>query len=411
MRMLYLCADRGITLDKHNGATAHFRSLVRAFRSSGHDVHVLTPSNADESALGASVGRIPAPPMLVDLLASVDVSVPRQDREALRARKRVIHAVGHVWNNVATEQQLDLWIDRFEPDFVFELYSPFGVAGVLTCNRRRVPHVLNVHAPLAWEGATFRSQALQEAAETLEEIALRNAQRIVANSEEMRRALISSGVDASKIDVVINGVHLDLFTPDGEVRRAGGNGAVVVGFSGSLKAWHGVEFLADAFRQAAAADERLHLVVVGDGPLRSEIARLATDLPGRVTSTGALPLEEVPAWMRGMDIAVAPYPKLDPFYFSPLKILDAMACGVCNVASNIGQIPELLRHDVTGILVEPGNADELALAILRAAADAELRKRLGAAALAEARERHSWQSRAADIVSIATRLMPVAGAA
>ena len=411
MRILYLCADRGITLQKHNGATAHFRSLVRAFRSCGHDVHVLTPSEADERTLGASVARIPAPAMLADLLAGVDVTVPRQEREALRARKRVIHALGHVWNNVATEERLDFWIDRFEPDFVFELYSPFGVAGVLTCNRRGVPHVLNVHAPLAWEGATFRSQALQEAAEVLEQITFTDAQQIVANSSEMRVELIEKGVDPSKVEVVINGVHLDLFSPDGDVHRVGGKGSVVVGFSGSLKAWHGVEFLADAFRRAAQVDERLHLLVVGDGPLRGEIARLASELPGRVTATGALPFEEVPAWIRGMDIAVAPYPKLERFYFSPLKILDAMACGVCNVASNIGQIPELLRQGETGILVEPGDAAELASAILRAAADEELRKRLGAQALAEARERHSWQSRASEIASIAARLMPVAGAA
>jgi glycosyltransferase involved in cell wall biosynthesis len=401
MRVLYLCADRGITLEKCNGATAHLRSLVRAFGTIGHDVLVLSPSAVDETAIGAPVVRIPTPASLSELLDEVERPVPRHERERQQAHRRLIHALGHVWNNVLLEQVLTRQIERFRPDFVFELYSPFGVAGPLTCNRLGVPHVLNVHAPLAWEGTVFRNQALPEAAAALEDSAIRHARSIVANSRQMRDELVGAGVEPGKVRVVINGVDLDLFSPEGEVRRAGGDGAVVVGFSGSLKVWHGVDVLCDAFRRAAAADPRLHLLVLGDGPLRREVGRLAAELPARVTVTGALPLEEVPPWVRGMQIAVAPYPPLERFYFSPLKILDAMACGVANVASDIGQIPELLRHGETGFLVPPGDADALAAALRRLADEPAYRQRLGRAALAEARERHAWPSRAVEITDIA----------
>ena len=406
MKILYLCADRGITLAKHNGATAHFRSLVHAFQCAGHEVVVLTPSDVDSDRLGAPVVRIPTPPLLDDLLRSAQ-AMPAPSREAQRARKRVAHAAGQLLNNVLAEDELQREIERFDPDFVFELYSPFGVAGVFACNRLGVPHVLNVHAPLAWEGATFRSQALQEAAETLEDVAMHEAQRIITNSAQMRDRLVDAGVDQAKVEVVVNGVDLDLFSPDGEVMRAGDESSVVIGFSGSLKAWHGIDVMTAAFRIAAAADSRLHLLVVGDGPLRGEISRLAADLPGRVTHTGALPLEDVPPWIRGMDIAVAPYPPIDRFYFSPLKILDAMACGVCNVASDIGQIPELLCDGETGVLVRPGDADALAEALLATAGDPAMRDRMGRAGLAEARKNHAWTSRVADIVSIAMRDAPV----
>ncbi|HYN82886.1 MAG TPA: glycosyltransferase family 4 protein [Gemmatimonadaceae bacterium] len=409
MKILYLCADRGITLAKHNGATAHFRSLVHAFQSAGHEVVVLTPSDVDSGRLGASVVRIPTPPVLDDLLRSAQ-AMAAPSREAQRTRKRVAHAVGQLLNNVLAEDELEREIERFNPDFVFELYSPFGVAGVFACNRLGVPHVLNVHAPLAWEGATFRSQALQEAAETLEEVVMHEAQRIITNSAQMRDRLVDAGVDEAKVEVVVNGVDLDLFSPVGEVKRAGDHSSVVIGFSGSLKAWHGIDVLTAAFRKAAAADPRLHLLVVGDGPLRGEVTCLAAELPGRVTHTGALPLEDVPPWIRGMDIAVAPYPPIDRFYFSPLKILDAMACGVCNVASDIGQIPELLRDGETGVLVRPGDADALAAAFLATAGDPAMRQRIGEAGLAEARENHAWTSRVADIVSIAMRDVPVGAA-
>lgn len=403
MRILYLCADRGISLAKHNGATAHFRSLVRAFQSLGSDVLVLTPEPADENVLGARVATIPTPAVLTELLRQVDEPVARAERESQRARKRVVHALGHVWNNIATEQALEQHVGSFRPDFVFELHSPYGAAGAITCNRLGVRHVLNVHAPLAWEGATFRAQSLQEAAELLEDTALHAAQCIVANSRQMRDQLVEAGVPPDRIDVVVNGVDLELFSPSGPTRRAAADDAIVIGFSGSLKGWHGVDVLCAAFR-TLAADPRMHLLVIGDGPLRSEIVRLADELPaGRVTMTGALPLEQVPAWLRGVDIAVAPYPPLERFYFSPLKILDAMACGIANVASDIGQIPELLRDGETGLLVPPGDAAALAAALRRLADDPALRKRLAAAGLRDAQKSHAWSARAADIVSIALR--------
>jgi glycosyltransferase involved in cell wall biosynthesis len=402
MRILYLCADRGISPEKHNGATAHFRSLVRAFHCLGHELLVLTPSAADETTIGAPVARIPTPATLTELLDDVECEVPRHERAAQRVRKRMVHALGHAWNNVAVEQALREQVPRFRPHLVFELYSPFGVAGPITCRQLGVRHLLNVHAPLAWEGATFRSQALQDAAETLEQIALAKASRIVTNSEEMRDLLLQAGVDASKVAVVINGVDLDLFTAEGAVSRPAAEGAVVVGFSGSLKAWHGVDVLVEAFR-SLADDPRLHLMVIGDGPLRRQVLQLAAELPGRVTFTGALPLEEVPACVRAMDVAVAPYPALERFYFSPLKVLDAMACGRANVASSVGQVRHLLRDGETGLLVPPGDPQALAGALRRLADDSALRRRLGEAAAREAHERHGWPSRAAEIVEVGLR--------
>jgi glycosyltransferase involved in cell wall biosynthesis len=397
-RILYLCGDRGIELAKRNGATAHFRSLVKAFGELGHEVLVLTPGAADPATLGTPVVRIPTSPVLAELLADVEDPVPREHREQQRRRKRVVHALGHVWNNLEVEQALRRQIPRFAPDLVFELYSPYGVAGAVTCNQLGVPHLLNVHAPLAWEGSTFRNQALSEAAVELEETVFAKARRIVTNSREMREILVESGVEGHKVAVVVNGVDLALFSPEGPALRPAPEGAFVVGFSGSLKGWHGIDVLVGAFRELAA-DRRFHLLVVGDGPERKRIQELATDLPGRVTCTGALDLEEVPAQIRGMDVAVAPYPPLDPFYFSPLKVLDAMACGVPNVASAIGQIPSLLADGETGLLTPPGDVPALAAAIRRLADDPELRGRIARRALAEARTQHAWTARAADLLA------------
>lgn len=402
MKILYLCADRGISLAKHNGATAHFRSLVTSFTKLGHELLVVTPSDVPPGLLPAPSERIPTPKILEHLLAEVEAPVPRAQKERQRRRKRVVHALGHAWNNVCTEQALEAIIPRFRPDLVFELYSPYGVAGPVTAARLGVRHVLNVHAPLAWEGATFRAQALQEAAEVLEEAVLRAARCIVVNSEEMREQLVATGVDAGKITVVINGVDFDMFSPDGPVSPAGPPGSIVVGFCGSLKGWHGVDVLANAFREVAD-DPRLHLLIVGDGPLRTEIEKLSSELPGRVTFTGGLPFEEVPPHVRAMDIAVAPYPPLEKFYFSPLKVLEYMAAARPTIASAIGQNATLLREGETGLLVPAGEAAPLAAAIRRLANDEPLRRRMGEAARRETLDRHAWTARAADILAASER--------
>lgn len=400
MRILYLCADRGITLSKHNGATAHFRSLVGSFARIGHDVLVMTPTTDDTSVLGVPVERIPTPDTLADLLADVDAEVPRPERERQRHRRRVVHALGHSWNNVMVERTLDDVVPRFRPDFIFELYSPFGVAAGLWARRHGMRHLLNVHAPLAWEGATFRKQALQEAAEVLEDATFTAARRICTNSEEMKDQLVTAGVEASKISVVINGVDAESFSPDGAATRPVPSDAVVIGFCGSLKGWHGVDVLVAAFRKLAT-DPRYHLLIVGDGPLRKDVQALAEELPGRVTFTGAMPFPEVPDHVRAMDIAVAPFPPLERFYFSPLKVLEYMACGKPTVASSIGQVNHLVREGETGLLVPPGDADALARALSRLGEDPEARRRMGREACDEARERHAWTARAAEIVDAA----------
>lgn len=397
-RILWLSADRGIDPAVPKGASANLRSTVRAFGQLGHEVLVLTPADADAADLGAETARIGTPESFVELLAMAEAEVPKERRQERRERLKIVRAMGHAWNQVLVEQALEEQLARFRPDFVFERYNRFGVVGALTARRRGVRHLLNVHAQLAWEAETFRGQALADGAREFERIAFEQASRIVVNSRELEGQMIEAGVAAEKLHVVINGVHLDEFSDEGPCERPElGPDAVVVGFVGSLKPWHGIEVLADAFR-LLARDPRFHLLVVGDGPERHRIAELSEEWPGRVTATGAVPLSEVPAWTRGADLTVAPYPALERFYYSPLKVLESMACGRAVVASGIGQVNELVRDGETGLLLPPGDVGALVAALRRFGQEPGLAGRLGAAARAEAVEKHSWTARAEELV-------------
>ncbi len=386
MRICYLCADLGVPLDGEKGASAHVRGLVRALDKLGHAVTVVTPQPAEFAEPGVRVVGVRRP----DIVAALDSARHRPVARALR----------HLWNNVAVEEALRELLPGLRPDLVYERYSPFGIAGGVVAGRLGIPHVLEVNAPLAWEGQRFRRQALQDAAEFLESEAFASTSLLVTVSQELKGLLLDAGAPPSRVAVVPNGVDSDEFSPQGEVYRDGLEEKLVVGFVGSLKPWHGLGTLADAFRRLAD-DSKLHLLVVGDGPEAPVIETLAADLPGRVTRVGSVPHAEVPGYVRAMDVAVAPYPPLERFYFSPLKVLEYMAAGRAVVATRIGQLAELIRTGVNGVLVKSGRSEPLAEAVASLAADAARRRELGVvAAAAEIRERHQWTHRAAHILEL-----------
>src|SRR5215510_543567 len=109
--------------------------------------------------------------------------------------------------------------------------------------------------------------------------------------------------------------------------------------------------------------------------LEEKIRRLG--LQHAVTLAGNVPHEEVPRYLAVMDVAVAPYPALEDFYFSPLKLYEYMASSQAVVASRIGQVAKIIADGLTGLLYEPGDEETLIDCIQRLQADESLRRKLG----------------------------------
>jgi glycosyltransferase involved in cell wall biosynthesis len=376
--------------------------LVRALTLLEHEVLMVMPSADGSESLGVPIVPIPYPDMFASLSANGRIH-GGPESGSVGQRRRVVSSLKHICYNVIVEQVLQETLARFDADLVYERYSPFGCAGGLLARRLGIPHVLEVNAPLAWEGKTYREQELQEAAETLEQIAFEATSVVVTVSRELRDQLQGTNVLDTKIEVVPNGVDVDVFSTKGPVYRDGLEGKFVVGFVGSLKAWHGVEILADAFRKLAL-DPCFHLLIVGDGPRAAIIEALAEDLPGRVTFLREVRHGEVPSYLRAMDIALAPYPMLDRFYYSPLKVLEYMAVGRAVVASRIGQLGDLIEDGVTGVLVPPGDDSAIVNAVQRLAANKDLRHSLGARAAAQVVSTHTWTRSASRIIEFAREI-------
>lgn len=378
MRIAYVVADPGVPVFGCKGCSIHVQEVVRALVRLGHHVTLLARRWG---------GEAPA-----DLAGVQCVELPRVSGSAGAQRELEL---------AASNRSLPRLLDDHGPfDMLYERYSLWSCAALQWGESQGVRTVLEVNAPLVEEQARHRELHHREMAEAISSKALLAAWRIVAVSTGVGRWLGGQGVAPAKVEIIPNGVDTERFAPAFDSR----NPVPVVGFVGTLKPWHGLVHLIEA---AALLEQRcrgggFELLIVGDGPERPvvESALAESGLAGRSRLTGAVDPSEIPGLLTRMDIAVAPYPDLADFYFSPLKVMEYMAAGRAVVASRIGDIDGLIEQDVTGCLCPPGDAGALARALERLIEDPSLRARLGRAAREHAVERLGWTSVVRRILSL-----------
>ena len=297
------------------------------------------------------------------------------------------------------------------PRAFYQRHWRFSIAGALLARRFQAPLILEYNGPEVWiadhwDPTTFRSWV-----KLCEELTLRSAARILVVSEVLRDGLIERGIPPDRIRVNPNGVDPDYFCP-GRGREGGRSELgvepddVLVGFVGSFSLWHGIEILQQAIVRLLRTrpPRRLRFVLMGHGLLQEEMrsALAAYERSGEVIFTGLLPRDKVAQYLDASDILVSPHipmPDGSRFFGSPTKIFEYMAMSKGIVASRLDQLAEVLEHNQTALLVTPGNAEELAEAILCLALDPKKRQALGLAARRAAVERHCWSHNVACALS------------
>lgn len=206
----------------------------------------------------------------------------------------------------------------------------------------------------------------------------RDGDLFFAVSDALRAAAIARGFPAKKLFTLYNGVDLDRFRPGGE------RDPLTVLHVGRLVEKKGTALLLRAFARVRESVPEAKLVIVGEGPLRPRLERLAG--PG-VAFLGAQDAETVGEWMRRAALLAAPSltaPGGDSEGL-PNVVVEAAASGLPVVASRHAGIPEAVEDGKTGFLVPEGDAEALARRLAEMLGDGDLRMRMGAAgrALAE----------------------------
>lgn len=247
---------------------------------------------------------------------------------------------------------------------------------------------------------------------------LRRADLLYAVSDHTAghlRALV--GRSGPPIRLLRNGVDVHTFSPDvdGSVvrdRHGLGDDPVVV-CVGRLVRRKGQDTLVAAWRQVLEAVPHARLLIVGDGPLRDELADAAARLPaGAVTLTGRVPWDELPAHHAAGDVFAHPnrtrLAGMDAEGFGVI-FLEAQAVGRPVVAGESGGSPEALLPGETGLLVDGGDTDAVADAVVSLLRDPERARAMGRRGRAFVEEHHDWDRIVADLHEQLGRL--AAGAA
>lgn len=410
MKIAYLNTDQGIPVLGDKGASVHVREFVTALSRLGHEVTLLcaTPGSGNPCP-PARLLALP-PEVAADELEAEGkrLGLHREMREHIVLRREVGKLVcDGKWPGraLAALRQVDAC-----PDAVYERYALFHGAGAEIARALGVPRVLEVNAPLVEEQERFRGLYLKDLAAEREALAFQRADHVIAVSDAVRNHVLAQGVPAERVSVLPNGVDTERFHPavDGRPMRArhGLGERPVIGFVGSMKPWHGTDFLLDAMARIVTRRPDAVLLLVGDGPALADLrARVAAEGMARhVVIAGRAAHDDMPAYLAAMDVTVAPYTPQPNFYFSPLKVMESMAAGRPVVAPRLGQLTFLLQEGVSGLLYPPGDLDAFVAQLLRLLNDPPLLRAMGREARRAAQSDFAWEHTARRTVDIMAAL-------
>lgn len=415
MRIAYVLLDPGIGIFGTKGASIHAQEMIRAFMTMGHQVEVFCLKRGNSA-------RDPESETVPQDLAHLPVTVlPAPGGKDSAARERAVYRSSDRVSELLTAGDFDL---------IYERYSLFSTAGARAVTRAgahttaqamtaagaatpagspAAPRVgpglvVEVNSPLVSEQSMYRSLHDTAGALAATKETLTQADVVSCVSQPVADWVAEVTDTASGVVVIPNGVDVTRFPdPTTDTTAAAGDSVFRVGFVGTLKPWHGTETLVRAFAAASSSNDLdWQLDIVGDGPERVSLEETAREcgVGHRTTFHGAQAPARVPAIMSTWDVAVAPYPAAagQGHYFSPLKIYEYMAAGLPTLTTDVGDLRTLIRHELTGVVVEPSSVEALAQGLRWLAADPLRRQELGERARQEAAESHTWHSRATAVL-------------
>ena len=376
-----------------DGQAVHIEEMVHALRQRGHEVRVVAPAPAQAEGMGGTVGWV------------------QRLRQAL---PKAAYELLELAYSVVAYRRLAQAAREFQPDVLYERYNLFLLAGVLLRRRTGIPLLLEVNAPLAHERRQFGGLGLPAMADWAEGLAWRSADVVLPVTAVLAADVRARGVPDSRIEVVPNGINQAQFQPgDGAAatrRRLGWQtDDLVLGFTGFVRDWHGVDKVV-RWMSSGAAPANAKLLMVGDGPARADLEALAAQLQlsDRVHFTGVVNRDAVPALVAAFDIALQP--AVVP-YASPLKLFEYLALGRAIVAPARPNLLEVLDDGENALLFDDARPGALEQALQRLCGDAGLRARLGAGAQATIERRQlTWDGNAQRVGGLAARLVRQPGA-
>ena len=273
-------------------------------------------------------------------------------------------------------------------------WSPEGPAALLVRGRLRCPLVLLGH------GGEFMASSGSIPKWLVQRVVLRRMSLCLANSRFTAGLFRKARVPQERVGVIFGGVDPERFIVSddavADVRAEMGIGdRRILLTAARLVQRKGHSTVLSALPEILADEPELLYVIAGDGPMRETIEQQVNELglQENVLMTGEVEHARLPALYAAAELFVMPSLPVRgelPEGFG-LTFLEAAAAGTPSVATDFGGIPDAIENGETGLLVEPGDHEALAAAIMRILGDDSLRRQMGEAARERARTEFSWR--------------------
>ena len=378
-----------------DGQAVHIEEMIEALRAEGHEVRVVAPDVGEEAGEGdkSQMGR------QINWVHRLKAALPKALYELLELAYS-LHAY----------RKLKAAAAEFRPDVIYERYNLYLLAGALLKKRLGIPLLLEVNSPLVFERSRHSGGlALPWLARWAEGSAWRAADYVLPVTRVLAGYVREYGVPEARIVVIPNGINKAHFSaapaPDEAKAKLGLQGKLVLGFTGFVRDWHGVDHVIDWMASAAAPDN-VHLLMVGDGPARRALEEQAgkLGLADAVTFTGVVHRDAVPAYVAAFDVALQP---AVTSYASPLKMMEYLVLGKAIVAPRTPNILEILADGENAALFDESVPGSLENTLTNVCGDAGLRQRLSINASASIdRQQLTWIGNARRVAGLADSLIP-----
>ena len=218
---------------------------------------------------------------------------------------------------------------------------------------------------------------------------LSRAAKITATSQFLASRTAGLTNESNPIHVIPFGVDCQMFKPvSKDVSRQHNN--IRISFIKHLNPKYGPDYLVKSMALILAKHKNAELIMAGAGEMRNGLIQLAKSLSiaDQINFIGPIPHQHVPLLLRQTDIFAMPS-NSESF---GVAAVEAQAMGIPVVATNVGGIPEVVIHGVTGILVDPKNEQQLADAIMTLIENPELRMKIGKAGRQHVLDKYDWNA-------------------
>lgn len=367
----------------------HIREIIDALRDQGHEVRVVAMVG-EEAGKGQQKGK-----------------KQRKWQGIADLMPGHVYELAEIGYNFVAKRNCLAAAREFPPDFVYDRYNSYSIGAIQAARTLRVPAILEVNAPIAYERAAYGESnpiKFPGLAVRYERKICARADHIFVVSTPLKEFLMRErGVPAEKVTVLPNGANPESFRPDldgSSVREQYKLGdGLVLGFVGVLRPWHGVDMLLKSTAALVGEGRDLRVLIVGDGPIEAELKQLAGELgiADRVAFTGRIPHKEMGKHVAAMDIAVSPRAT---FYASPMKILEYMAMGLPSIGPRMANIEDILTDGEEGMLFEADDESSLRSAVERLTRDRETAAEMGAKARRKVERELNWARNARAVVDV-----------